>query len=48
MFRIIYKTERGTVSTFHTIAESFNEAIQNFQETTGLNELNIQSIQFLD
>ena len=48
MFRFIYKTERGTVATFHTIAENFAEAIQNFEETTRISELNIQSIQYLD
>lgn len=48
MFRFVYKTELGTRAIFHTIAENFAEAIQNFKETTGLNELNVQIIQYLD
>lgn len=48
MYRVIYKTDRGTVATFHTIAENFAQAIDNFCESTFCTEQNIQSIQFLD
>lgn len=47
MFRIMYRVA-GSLRPFHTIAESYRESIENFIETTGRSEKEIQSITLLD
>jgi hypothetical protein len=48
MYRIIYKGRLSRKANFHTIADSFADAIQNFKESTAYSESRIISIEYLD
>ncbi len=48
MYRFLYSNDQGKIIPFHTIAVSFAEAIENFIQTTGKTEQNIQSITYID
>ena len=47
MYRFLYRNDQGKIIPFHTIADSFAEAISNFIETTGKKEQNIESITYI-
>jgi hypothetical protein len=47
MYRFLYRNDQNKIIPFHTIADSFAEAISNFIETTGKKEQNIESITYI-